>query len=65
MHATSSLSIPLSVDILGCFHVLTIVNSAAVNIGWYVSFMNKSGISGSYENRSFFTSIHKNKLKMG
>ena len=41
---------------LGCFHVLAIVNSAAVNNGMHVSFsilvsseyMPKSGIAGSY-----------------
>ena len=41
---------------LGCFHVLTIVNSAAVNNGIHVSFsvlvpsgyMPRSGIAGSY-----------------
>ena len=41
---------------LGCFHVLAIVNSAAVNNGIQVSFsilvssgyMPRSGISGSY-----------------
>ena len=41
---------------LGCFHVLAIVNSAAVNSGLHVSFsilvsseyMPRSGITGSY-----------------
>ena len=41
---------------LGCFHVLTIVNSDAMNIGVHVSFsilvssgyMPRSGIAGSY-----------------
>ena len=41
---------------LGCFHVLAVVNSAAVNSGIHVSFstlvssgyMPRSGIAGSY-----------------
>ena len=46
---------------LGCFYVLDIVNSAAVNIGVHVSFQNmvfsrympRSGIAGSYGSSNF------------
>ena len=46
---------------LGCFHVLAIVNSAAMNIGVHLSFhiivlsgyMPRSGIAGSYGNFIF------------
>ena len=51
---------------LGCFDVLAIVNSAAVNIEIYVSFqimvvsgyMPRNGIAGSYGN-SFFRFLRK------
>ena len=49
---------------LGCFNVLAIINSAAVNIGVHVSlsdlvslvYMARSGISGSYGQSCLFAS---------
>ena len=53
---------------LGCFHVLVIINSAAMNIGVHVSFsilvssvcMPSSGIAGSYSSSisSFLRNLH-------
>ena len=48
---------------LDCFHVLAIVNSAAVNIGMHVSivssgYMSRSEIAGSCGNSSFLKNLH-------
>ena len=57
MYMYHNFFVHLSVDVhLGCFHVLAIVNSAAVNKGIHVSFsvlvsseyMPRSEIAGSY-----------------
>ena len=69
MYLYQNFSIHSSVDgHLGCFHVLAIVNGAAINNGTHVSFsvlvssgyMPRSGIAGSYDGfiPSFLRNLH-------
>ena len=58
---TSSLSIPVDGH-LGCFHVLAIVNSAAMSIGVHLSFLISVFILSGYMLRSWITGSYGNSI---